>query len=207
LSRPSYSATIARGRRRRPSASSLSASERGSSFGQELRRERELREIGLREVAEATKINLRYLEALERDDFGHLPEEVYVRGFVRAYCQHIGVDAEAMVNALILQRQRAAGGAADENGMLRGSRTASPPAARARPADAERGSRGLARFWVWLVVALVLAGSAYVVLRLVDPTGGASEAPLLEQTRETACMRAPGVAACDDARGGQRESV
>ena len=43
-----------------------------SSFGELLKRERELRQISLREVAEATKINHRYLEALERNDFVQL---------------------------------------------------------------------------------------------------------------------------------------
>ena len=75
------------------------------SFGEELRRERELRQISLREVAEATKVNIRYLEAMERNDFAHLPGGVFNRGFVRAYAQFIGVDPEAMVNAYILEER------------------------------------------------------------------------------------------------------
>lgn len=75
------------------------------SFGEELRRERELRRIALREVAEATKVNLRYLEALERNDFEHLPGGVFNRGFVRAYAQFIGIDPDAMVDAYLLEEQ------------------------------------------------------------------------------------------------------
>jgi cytoskeleton protein RodZ len=76
-----------------------------SSFGDELRRERELRRISLREVADATKINLRYLEALERNDFEHLPGGIFNRGFVKAYAQFIGIDAETMVTAYIHEAQ------------------------------------------------------------------------------------------------------
>ena len=36
------------------------------SLGEELKRERELREISLREISEATKISIRILEAIER---------------------------------------------------------------------------------------------------------------------------------------------
>src|SRR5882672_3303247 len=72
-----------------------------SSFGETLRRERELRQISLREIAEATKINLRYLDALERDDFRHLPGGVFNKGFVRAYAQFIGIDPETMVTAYL----------------------------------------------------------------------------------------------------------
>ena len=71
------------------------------SFGETLKRERELRQISLREISEATKINLRYLEALERDDFRHLPGGVFNKGFVRAFAQFIGIDADAMVTAYL----------------------------------------------------------------------------------------------------------
>jgi cytoskeletal protein RodZ len=76
-----------------------------SSFGDELRRERELRRISLREIAEATKINLRYLDALERNDFEHLPGGIFNRGFVKAYAEFIGIDADAMVTAYIHEEQ------------------------------------------------------------------------------------------------------
>lgn len=82
------------------------------SFGETMRRERELRQISLREISESTKINLRYLDALERDDFRHLPGGVFNKGFVRAYSQYIGVDPESMVNAYLdeerVQRERLA---------------------------------------------------------------------------------------------------
>jgi cytoskeletal protein RodZ len=76
-----------------------------SSFGEELKRERELREISLREISEATKINLRYLDALERNDFERLPGGVFNKGFVRAYAEYIGVDPETMVNAYLLEER------------------------------------------------------------------------------------------------------
>ena len=37
-----------------------------ASFGEELRREREIRGISLKEIADATKISKRFLEAIER---------------------------------------------------------------------------------------------------------------------------------------------
>ena len=78
------------------------------SFGEEIKRERKLREISLREVSESTKISLRYLEALEGNDFENLPGGVFNRGFVRAYSQFIGVDPDAMVDSYLLE-ERAAG--------------------------------------------------------------------------------------------------
>ena len=56
-----------------------------ASFGEELRREREIRGISLKEIADATKISKRFLEAIERNDHRTLPAPVFTRGFVREY--------------------------------------------------------------------------------------------------------------------------
>jgi transcriptional regulator with XRE-family HTH domain len=73
------------------------------SFGESLRRQRELRKISLREVSEATKINIRYLEALERNDFTFLPGGAFTRGFIRAYARHIGIDEDEAINAYLYE--------------------------------------------------------------------------------------------------------
>jgi cytoskeleton protein RodZ len=64
------------------------------SFGQYLRRERELRNISLDEIAEVTKINRFLLQAIEEDKFDLLPGKLFIRGFLRAYCRYIGLDEE-----------------------------------------------------------------------------------------------------------------
>jgi transcriptional regulator with XRE-family HTH domain len=69
-----------------------------ASFGEELRREREIRGISLKEIADATKISKRFLEALERNDHRTLPAPVFTRGFVREYARYVGLSAEEMVN-------------------------------------------------------------------------------------------------------------
>ena len=99
-----------------------------SSFGEELRRERELRQITLREISESTKISLRYLEGLEKNDFRHLPGGVFNKGFVRAYAQYIGVDPETMVNAYLLEArsQQPEGGDGLESDVFRPSSGAAP---------------------------------------------------------------------------------
>jgi transcriptional regulator with XRE-family HTH domain len=132
----------------------------GPSFGAELRRERELRGIPLREIAEATKVNLRFLEALERDDFSGLPGGLFTRGFIRAYAHHIGADPDRLVNAYLYQvnqeqeRQAAARRAA---GPRLEPRSEQPTT----PRELEPGAPG--RRWPWgatIAVAIVLVGSA-----------------------------------------------
>lgn len=63
-------------------------------FGEELRRERELREVTREQLAEVTKVSVRQIEALETGRFEHLPSRVFARGFVLAIARHLGLDAE-----------------------------------------------------------------------------------------------------------------
>src|SRR5438876_8769605 len=68
-----------------------------ASFGEELRREREIRGISLKEISDATKISKRFLDAIERNDHRTLPAPVFTRGFVREYARYLGLNAEEMV--------------------------------------------------------------------------------------------------------------
>jgi transcriptional regulator with XRE-family HTH domain len=69
-----------------------------ASFGEELRREREIRGISLKEISDATKISKRFLEAIERNDHKTLPAPVFTRGFVREYARYLGLNADEIVN-------------------------------------------------------------------------------------------------------------
>jgi cytoskeletal protein RodZ len=133
------------------------------SFGQALRRERELRRISLREVAHATKIRLRYLEAMERNDFECLPGGLFNRGFVRAYCEHIGIDPEAMVNAYLLEQRTEAETAATAgpaDGLLRGGGVRPGPAPRGVGPAQRRSHGNRVRLVVIALVVLVVTAGA-----------------------------------------------
>lgn len=127
-----------------------------SSFGEELKRERELRQISLREVSEATKINLRYLDALEQNDFRHLPGGVFNKGFVRAYAEYIGVDPEAMVNAYLLEERSQED--REESKRAPVPRHASPAVVVPNPLPAGRKARMVVLLALVLTVALAAAG-------------------------------------------------
>ncbi len=63
-----------------------------SSFGEQLRTAREARNISLREISEQTRISMRYLEAIETDDYKRLPGGIFNRSFIKAYAKYIGYD-------------------------------------------------------------------------------------------------------------------
>lgn len=47
-----------------------------------------------RQIAKQTKIRLKYIKALERNDFSALPEAAFVRGFIRNYANVVGLDPQ-----------------------------------------------------------------------------------------------------------------
>ncbi|HEX9186836.1 MAG TPA: helix-turn-helix domain-containing protein [Vicinamibacteria bacterium] len=67
------------------------------SFGENLRREREVRGVSLREVAEGTKISVRFLRALEEDRVDVLPGGLFPRAFVKQYALFLGLDVDKAV--------------------------------------------------------------------------------------------------------------
>jgi cytoskeletal protein RodZ len=68
-----------------------------ASFGENLRRERELRGVDLRDIAEATNISLRFLQALEQDRADVLPGGIFPKAFVRQYATYLGLDPDRLV--------------------------------------------------------------------------------------------------------------
>ncbi len=98
------------------------------TFGEELRRERLIREVSLEEISAATKISVRLLTALEASDVGKLPAPVFTRGFIRAYSKHLGLDPEEMVNAYLAdlapEKSRDPGKRGGRSRFLRGRRAA-----------------------------------------------------------------------------------
>ncbi len=70
------------------------------SLGSYLRAEREQRRVSLQEISAATKIQVKFLRALEEDAYDQLPPApLYVVGFLRAYAQCLSLDPEEVVAA------------------------------------------------------------------------------------------------------------
>ena len=115
------------------------------SCGQLLRRAREQRGLTLEQIALRTKLPLKHLAALERNDFGVLPAGMYRRAEVRAYADAVGLDRTAALAAL----DRSLGEAAPRT------------VASVRVSVPHRSTR--ARIWMTAALAFVAAGIALAV--------------------------------------------
>jgi cytoskeletal protein RodZ len=61
------------------------------TLGSTLKQERERRAMSVSELSRVTRIPVPSLEAIESDRFDELPGEVFVRGFLKAYAQAVGL--------------------------------------------------------------------------------------------------------------------
>src|SRR3954467_12161159 len=84
-------------------------------IGESLRRARTKRGLELASGSEAIKIRVRYLRALEAEDWDVMPAPAYARGFLRTYAAYLGLDADALVEEY--------------------RRSADPPSVEARPSE------------------------------------------------------------------------
>ena len=68
------------------------------SVGPYLRKARESQGFSLDQVTALTRIQLKYLQALEEEDFAALPQQVFTRGFVRTYARSLGLNEKDVLD-------------------------------------------------------------------------------------------------------------
>jgi cytoskeleton protein RodZ len=122
------------------------------SFGDWLRRQREVREIGIRDIADRTKISLRYLEAMEADRFDLLPAPVFAKGFLREYARYVGLSPDDVVNHYLSVHHPEELAAPIED-----------PKVRPRPKPGDVSPSPVRRNWSWSLL-LALAGLLLLLL-------------------------------------------
>ena len=76
-----------------------------AKIGRYLEQKRKEKGLSLEEVEQATKIRKRYLDGLEREEFGVLPDGIYAQGFLKTYANFLGLDGEALSRQLKSRRK------------------------------------------------------------------------------------------------------
>jgi cytoskeletal protein RodZ len=138
-----------------------------ADFGARLREARERRGISLRAIADASRISVRALEALERNDISRLPGGIYSRAFVRAYALEVGLDPEQTIGAFLTR-------------FPHDTVTQGHPDTRAAldAFDARDGGTRTAFLWTLAVAALLVAAAlAYLAITGIPSRADASASP------------------------------
>ncbi|AZI18127.1 helix-turn-helix domain-containing protein [Limosilactobacillus fermentum] len=75
----------------------MSENEERVNVGKKLREAREKKGLTLDDLQQATKIQKRYLIAIEDEKFDELPGDFYVRAFVKQYADTVGLDGNTLL--------------------------------------------------------------------------------------------------------------
>jgi cytoskeletal protein RodZ len=134
-------------------------------IGETLREARIAAGIQLDDAERTIRIRVRYLDALENEEWDVLPGDAYVRGFLHTYADHLGLDGAALVDEY--DREVAPAHA---------ERTADVPFEPPRPVDA--GNPTLRRLGWGAIFAAAALAALFIVLGI---TGGSSESPKKHQ--------------------------
>ncbi|MFC0188827.1 helix-turn-helix domain-containing protein [Fictibacillus aquaticus] len=122
-----------------------------TELGQYLKDKREEKNITLEELQTATKIQKRYLAAIEEGNYSILPGPFYARAFIKNYCEAVGLDYETVFGQYEKDIPKAA----------REPEEFKPRSERPRSPGSERDSvlkKYVPIFIIAAVIALVLAG-------------------------------------------------
>ncbi len=143
-------------------------------LGLVLRARREASGRTLREIADVTKLGVRTLDALERNQIERLPPGIFRRSVVRAYAREVGLDPEVILAAFLERHPD----------------RLPPPGRHTGPvADAPLRLTRVAGITPWLLVGLLVAFAAVVAIAMVTWSrfgASRSEAPpaFLERGRQ-----------------------
>ncbi|HEX6899598.1 MAG TPA: helix-turn-helix domain-containing protein [Thermoanaerobaculia bacterium] len=145
------------------------------SFGEWLRRQREMREISLRDIADRTKISRRYLEAMEADRFDLLPAPIFAKGFLREYARYVGLSPDDVVNHYLSVHhpEQLAGDPKEDTRVRTRPKTVDP----GQPPVRRNWSQGLALAVAGLVLLVLIAVLAWFADRKRDEPSPDTQAP------------------------------
>lgn len=148
--------------------------ENSAAFGDWLRRQREMREISLRDIADRTKISLRYLQAMEDNRFDLLPAPIFAKGFLREYARYVGLNPDEVVNHYLSVQQQ---GSPEEEGVKKDATLSSQRPNRPKPVRNWTYGLFLA-VAVLLLIGLVAALAWYAERRRDDPAADVTPPPI-----------------------------
>ena len=167
--------------------------ETAQEFGEELRRERELRDVSREQLSAATKVSMRHIAALESGRYEQLPAGVFSKGFVKVIALHLGLDAERAVAAF---RHVHAGWEEDCAKRQRSAPMSTAGLRLSTPRRAVSSSTTLRGIAIALVLAAVTGAAAFLRTRGPDRRGPAtSAAPVARAESGPASLALPAAVA------------
>ena len=106
---------------------------------------RKQKKLSLKKISQETNISIKYLQAMEEENFRIFPAEVYLKGFLRSYGKYLNLDTAQLLQAYEMQHGRPAA----ENIIIKEKAIAAPKHAMRYWLVALAGLLLTLLIWVW----------------------------------------------------------
>ena len=127
-------------------------------IGNTLREARVRRNLTLQQVEEDIKIRVKYVQAMENEDWDVMPGVTYVKGFLRTYSTYLGLDPEVIIGEF---RSRAVVPSQEHHEPFSGSSVIGKP----------HGHRGRNTIVIIAIVCLIALAAIYALGMMNDGDG------------------------------------
>ena len=150
------------------------------NFGSYLKAERELRGVTLEELHAKTKIPIHFLKALEKSQLEKLPEEVFIRGYIRSFAKVIGANEDEMLSAYIDITKTSSTDFDNQSSSNQSSSNQSS-------SSEDNSSLNIKFIFILIFIVLFLAGTAWglnILIRKINIDSTKSSSTVLQQTNK-----------------------
>jgi len=159
------------------------------NIGDRLKEARESHNISLDDLQESTKIQKRYLQAIEDGNFNLLPGTFYAKAFIKEYALAVGLDPKELLAEHSDELPEANGQITEQYSRIQRSRRRSRP---------RSDNSAIFALIPRIIVILLIVGIVFVAWTLIQETLGDSEQSPIEEQESDSIIRPPKDPSKDD---------
>ncbi|HLS07398.1 MAG TPA: helix-turn-helix domain-containing protein [Bacillota bacterium] len=152
------------------------------TIGERLKEAREAQNITLDDLQESTKIQKRYLTAIEQGDFDLLPGTFYARAFIKEYALAVGLDSTALLAEHSEEIPKTNGEMTEQYSRIQRSR---------RKSRSTSDSSAIFALIPRIIVILLIVGIIFIAWTLIQKTIGEDQPNQSDEQDSDEIIRPP----------------
>ncbi|UOR12658.1 helix-turn-helix domain-containing protein [Halobacillus amylolyticus] len=164
-------------------------------IGSRLKEAREEKKLTLEEIQSTTKIQKRYLQAIENNEFGTLPGKFYTRAFIREYASAVGLNPEQ-----VMEEHRSELPSTEEEPVVTYSRVQ-----RSKNESSSNKAGGFAKAFPRIISIVLIIGALFVFYYFYTEATNSNEGTTQTESEDQVDVRTSTDAQVSDSENSQQQ--